>query len=192
MPRSTEHYGLPYPLESDTIRSLPGILQQLSTRIAAVLGEIEEKAQKASSNTNEARRSAKAAEEAAASVSKLPDGINEMLKAWGNLGKKGDPIIYPLMERIAALEGIATPTLKDNQVQVDFTEETPKIVAGDTSIIKLIKKPYVRLSAGTYRASADVLTNRAELFRAGETFQGEKYVKFGNYDMQVLIFTRLS
>nr|CAB0883583.1 hypothetical protein FRC0402_01704 [Corynebacterium diphtheriae] len=195
MPRSTERYGLPYPLESDTIRSLPGMLQQLSTRIAAVLGEIEEKAQKAASNTNEARRSAKAAEEAAASVPKLPDGLDEMLKAWRQLGSDKDTVLRPLMDRISKLEnGGSAPKLKlkDTQVAVDFTNDVPVIVAGNPSLIDLIKKKTIRLVSGTYTANHQVMTARYEIKEIGDSLAATSYMWTGQDDQMVITFTKTS
>ncbi|CAB0707288.1 hypothetical protein FRC0474_02014 [Corynebacterium diphtheriae] len=95
MPRSTEHYGLPYPLGSDTIRSLPGILQQLSTRIAAVLGEIEEKSQK---DLEYIKREVKDLKDNYPGISQTLANLNylygskvrPMLEAWEKAGKPQD------------------------------------------------------------------------------------------------------
>ncbi|CAB0519211.1 hypothetical protein CIP100629_01780 [Corynebacterium diphtheriae] len=95
MPRSTEHYGLPYPLGSDTIRSLPGILQQLSTRIADVLGEIEEKSQK---DLEYIKREVKDLKDNYPGISQTLANLNylygskvrPMLEAWEKAGKPQD------------------------------------------------------------------------------------------------------
>lgn len=95
MPRSTEHYGLPYPLGSDTIRSLPGILQQLSTRIAAVLGEIEEKSQ---NDLEYIKREVKDLKDNYPGISQTLANLNylygskvrPMLEAWEKAGKPQD------------------------------------------------------------------------------------------------------
>lgn len=205
--QTTNHYRLPYLQGSDTVDKLPEALRRFAEGIDNAVHELsqqlEQKGPESQEELKRAIRQVKDLSENYAGISQAVSNllqihslrVKPMLEAWENLGSDKDTVLRPLMDRISKLEnGGSAPKLKlkGNQVAVDFTNDVPVIVAGNPSLIDLIKKKTIRLVSGTYTANHQVMTARYELKEIGDSLAATSYIWAGQDDQMIITFTKTS
>lgn len=193
MPETTEKYGLLYPTDDDTIRSLPSTLSRMAKTISQALNRIERLAKEAQENSDPETPMSKAA----LMAGKLQQAVTDIGITQRQIKAQAEKI-KALENRIEALEkGASTPTppgIQSNQVEITWSASNSKaeITGGDASLVRSATGGQVRFTQNmTATVSVMEIPSYSER-KPGEVLLSagtRKFMPYGVEDVKI-VFTK--
>ncbi|AEG84518.1 hypothetical protein QP992_00295 [Corynebacterium ulcerans] len=195
MPETTEKYGLLYPTDDDTIRSLPSTLSRMAKTISQALNRIERLAKEAQENSDPETPMSKAA----IMAGKIQQAITDIGITQRQIKAQAEKI-KALETRIEALEkGASTPSptppeIQSNQVEITWSASNSKaeITGGDVSLVRSTTGGQVRFTQNmTATVSVMEIPSYSER-KPGEVLLSagtRKFMPYGVEDVKI-VFTK--
>lgn len=195
MPETTEKYGLLYPTDDDTIRSLPSTLSRMAKTISQALNRIERLAKEAQENSDPETPMSKAA----LMAGKLQQAVTDIGITQRQIKAQAEKI-KALENRIEALEkGASTPNptppeIQAGQVEITWSASNSKaeITGGDASLVRSTTGGQVRFTQNMTAAVSVMEIPSYSERKPGEVLLSagtRKFIPYGVENVRI-VFTK--